>query len=223
MTIAQFDELYDQRHRPENLTQCIGAAQSALASGAKFDWLWRTARLEHFRAMQAQMSGDNEAARQHFHAGAEHAQKAEYEEGARVEGVFWRVTCELEAARAEGTLAVARILGSAQKRLERACALDEGFHQGGPLRVLGRLIQLKPLILGGNLDRALTFYDRALQVASQNSTTLLYKADALLSDRQPARARETLQTLLQVPGEGWVWECERDQKIAREWLQSRFD
>jgi Tfp pilus assembly protein PilF len=188
-----------------------------------FAWLWRAARLEHFRAMQTLEAGDARAAKTHFQAGVEQARRAELLAGDRVEAVFWRATCELEAARQEGTLSVARILGSAQKRLERACAIEEAFHHGGPLRVLGRLIQLKPLILGGNLDRALTFYDRALQVAPNNSTTLLYRADALLRDRQPGQARETLQRVLQVPSEGWIWECERDQKIARQWLVSRFD
>lgn len=223
MTIAQFDELYTNRHQSDTLARCVSEIQTALAESETFDWQWRAARLEHFRAMQAEATGQSEAARTHFHAGAGHATGAERAEGARVEGAFWRATCELEAARAEGTFAVARILGGAQKRLERACALDETFHYAGPLRVLGRLVQLKPLILGGNLDRALAFYDRALQIAPHHSTTLLYKADALLRDRQPAVARQTLQALLQAPSRGWVWECERDQNIAREWLVSRFD
>ncbi len=40
-------------------------------------------------------------------------------------------------------------------------------------------MHLKPLLLGGSVDRAIEYYRRALQIAPHNSTTMLYYAEAL--------------------------------------------
>ena len=222
MTFAEFDALYAERHLPAN----VRALETALAAHLRPDdygWNWRAARLDHFRAMQLQ--DDNPAAaRALFAHGAERAQVAQALQGDRVEGAFWAPTCALEAARLGGKLAAAAILGRAQKQLDRAARLDEAYHYAGPLRVLGRVTHLKPMLLGGSLDRALAFYERALQLAPGHSTTLLYYADALLDDNQPAQARRVLNGLVAAePSPNWVWESARDRETARHWIARRLD
>jgi len=220
MTISEFDAFWEQRHKPEIFERCFEAAQTA----DNFDWQWRLARLAHFAGMQALEEGDNLSALEQFQIGKTVADLALVEKPKRVEASFWLATCELERARLRGPIAVASILNRCQKLLERASAIDETFHFAGPIRVLGRIVQLKPLMLGGSLDRAITFYERALQLFPRHSTTRLYLVDALLNDRQPKRAREEIQELLNnSDAHNWEWETERDQKTARMWLQSRFD
>ena len=219
---ARFDELYRQRQQPEILAQCQQNL-TGLKEG-NFEVAWRAARLDHFVAMQTLENGDKSGARKWFESGARHAKNAENLDKNRVEAVFWSAVCELEAARTSGALLLARAIFGAEKRLDRAAYLDESFHQSGPLRVLGRIFHQKPIVLGGNLDRALAFYQRALKVAPDNSTTLLYQADALLADHQPAPARRVLKQILALnPTQDWVWECARDQKIAEKWLKTRLD
>ncbi len=220
MTISQFDVLWANRHEPANLEQCFEAAQTA----DNFDWQWRFARLAHFMGMQAQEEGDPATALEQFQIGKSAADLALIEKPKRVEAGFWLATCELERARIRGPIALASILNRCTKLLERAIAIDEEFHFAGPIRVLGRVVQLKPLVLGGSLDRAIAFYERALQLFPLHSTTHLYLADALILDRQPKRAREELREVLENSDvTDWVWETARDQKTAREWLESRFD
>ena len=220
MTIAEFDALWQRRHERDALESCFQAAQNA----DNFDWQWRMARLAHFAGMQAQEEGDNTTALEQFGIGKTAADLALLEKPRRVEASFWLATCELERARLRGPIALASILNRCQKLLERASAVDEAFHFAGPVRVLGRVTQLKPLVLGGSLDRAITFYERALQLFPRQSTTRLYLADALLSDRRPARAREELRAVLEnSDARNWEWETARDQKTARGWLESRFD
>ena len=222
MTFAEFDALYAERHLPANL-RALEAALAAHLQPDNYGWNWRAARLDHFRAMQLQTENPGEA-RALFSHGAGCAQTAQGLEGDRVEAAFWAPTCALEAARLGGKLATAAILGRAQKQLDRAARLDEAYHYAGPLRVLGRVTHLKPLLLGGSLDRALAFYERALQLAPSHSTTLLYYADALLDDNQPAQARRVLNGLVAAePSPGWVWESERDRALARRWIEERLD
>ncbi len=222
MQFAEFDALYANRHETENLI----TLQNALLAEFKPDsygWLWRAARFDHFRAMQ-ELDNNPDEARALFEQGAERARAAEKLEGDRVEAAFWAATCGLEAARLSGTFAAGIALGRAQKQLNRAAQIDESYHFAGPLRVLGRVTHLKPLILGGNLDYAIAFFERALQIAPDNSTTLLYYAAALIADNQPGKARRALKQIIAAPAlEGWVWESERDRELARVMTAEKLD
>jgi predicted Zn-dependent protease len=174
--------------------------------------------------MQLWEAGDKTAAGAQYQQGEALAREAWALESVRVEGNFWRAVCGLEAAHARGAGASLLALGRAEKQMERAAAIDETYHYAGPKRVLGRITQVRPLLLGGSLTRALAFYERALQIAPDNSTTLLYYADALLYHKEPGPARRALKRILaQHPTSDWVWETARDQKTAEEWLRRRLD
>ena len=224
MQFAEFDALYVNRHVTENLNTLQNVLLEEIKPGKpdNYGWLWRAARLDHFRAM---LFGDSpELARALFAGGAEQARAAAKLEGDRVEAAFWEATCNLEAARLSGKLAAAASLGKAQKQLNRAAQIDERYHFAGPLRVLGRVTHLKPLVLGGNLDYAIAFFERALQISPDNSTTLLYYADALIADNQPAKARSTLKQIIAAPPlENWIWESERDRELARAMMAEKLD
>ena len=222
MDFAEFDALYAQRHQPETLRE----AERALAANLRDDsygWQWRAARLDHFRAMQA-LETSTEEARALFEQAARRGYCAQSLQIDGVEGAFWSASCALEAARLSGKLAAGLALGRAQKQLNRAAQIDERYHFAGPLRVLGRVTHLKPLVLGGNLDYALAFFERALQISPDNSTTLLYYADALIADNQPGKARRALQQIIAAPAlENWVWESERDRDLARQMIDEKLD
>jgi tetratricopeptide (TPR) repeat protein len=229
MTIKEFDTLYEQRHEPDSLNSCLKAVSEfndsnieQLTSKSDMEWLWRLAKVKHFQFMQERENNPKNA--QIYITTAKKAAIAALKiDGDRIENVFWGATCELEEANLHGKVATFGVLGRAQRALDRACVIDESYHFGGPPRVLGRLIQLKPLFLGGNLDRALAFYNRALQIYPRNSTTLLYKADALISDRQPIAARKTLHFLLEESdSSNWKWETTRDKELASKWLNTRL-
>ena len=226
---TQIDEEWRGRWdqaRFEAIESTLDSALHRRGEEGGYPLLWRWARLSHFRALQVlealalgqkQPKPAQEEALRHYEAGAKEAEAALLLQPNRVEGFFWAGCCELEAARLQNPLTGARALGPAQKRIEKAMAVDETYHFAGPLRVLGRLTHLKPFIMGGSLDRALEIYRRAVQVAPDNSTTLLYYAQALVADRQPAIARQTLTKIIDAPEDAeWKWEQARDKRIARE-------
>jgi tetratricopeptide (TPR) repeat protein len=224
---TQLDEDWKARWDPPQFAAYERELDSALfgrGGEVGYPLLWRWARLSHFRAMQVLLSpADEKKAREeavrHFEEGARQAEAAIPLQPNRVEGFFWAGVCAVEAARLQGPLVAARALKPAQKRIEKAAAVDEEYHFAGPLRVLGRLTHLKPLILGGSLDRALEIFRRAVQIAPGNSTTLLYYAQALIADRQPALAKKVLAQIIDAPEDpDWKWEQARDKKLAREEL-----
>jgi tetratricopeptide (TPR) repeat protein len=225
---TRLDEEWNFRHQPERLAAYERELDTALYKRGEKDGYplqWRWSRLSYFRALQEIEARDtgqrtaaeaNAAALRHLQAGAQEGGNAAMAQPNRVEGHFWAGVNALEAARLQGPLAAARALKPAQASIDRAAGIDEEFYFGGPLRVQGRIMHFKPLILGGLVDRALEIYGRALQVAPHNSTTLLYTAQALVADRQPARARTLLNQILSDPDDPqWMWEQARDRRIAR--------
>ncbi len=223
---ASVDELWRQRGESSAL-QTYGDTltqwESEANSNDDFELLWRVARWEHFRALQvlADETRDNVSARPYLENGAKCAARAQELERHRVEGWFWNGVCALEAARLAGTFASARALPKATRHIERAMAIDESYHWAGPLRVFGRITHFKPLMLGGSLDRALDLYRRALQIAPDNSTNLIYYSEALLADQQNALARQTLNQIISTPDDPeWLWEQTRDRRLAAKMIEN---
>ena len=215
------DELWLQRYDDSALKtygDTLTNWEKESNANSDYELLWRLAQWEHFRALQV-LAGDESdasAAKTYLESGAKRASRAMELERHRVEGWFWNGVCTLEAGRLSGTFAAARALPSATRHIERAMAIDESYHWAGPLRVLARITHYKPLILGGSVDRALDIYRRALQIAPDNSTTLLYYCEALLADQQNALARQTLQKIINAPDDAaWRWEQARDRKLAQ--------
>lgn len=222
MNWNKLDEDWKLRHDSAKFAEMESELDKALynsVGGAEYALLWRWARMSHFRAMLVFQQGKKEEAARHFGEGAVEAATAVELQPNRVEGHFWRAVCLIESARLRSLPAAARALPAVARHLERAIQIDESYHFAGPLRVQGRTTYLKPRFLGGSVERALGLYRLALEIAPNNSTTLLYYADALIANRQGEAGRRILNQLLEAPvDEEWVWEQARDKKIAAERL-----
>jgi hypothetical protein len=218
--IAELDDLWTRRYELESLAK-LEMQFGACGAPQEYALLWRLARYLHFRAMQCDERGDKEQAKQYFQRGAEAGKAAMQCEAYEIEGCFWRGVNELEAARHTSTLAAMVALRSGTALIERAAKMDETYHFAGPLRVLGRIIHRKPLLLGGSANVAREYFKRALQIAPHNSTTQLYYVEALLTEQQKPEARHILNEIISAPDdEDWRWEQERDRKRAQELLHT---
>ena len=215
--MSETTKLWELRHQDERLARLERALANAPAD---FETFWQRARLNHFRAMQALERGETEEAQALYAAGWQEGQRAIEAAPLRVEARFWAGVNRLEAARLQGSVVALAHLGGAIKDIERAEKWDESYHFAGPLRVLGRIMHHKPLLLGGSLDRAMAFYERALQVVPGNSTTLLYYAEALRADQRWKQLRAVLAQIIEAPrDEKWVWEQARDREKARKMVE----
>ena len=229
---TRLDEEWNFRHDPARFAEYEREMDAALYKRGDKDGYplqWRWARLSYFRALQEIDARDqnpgkapaaNASILRHLQAAEQEGRAAALAQPNRVEGHFWAGVSALEALRLGNKMAAAVGLKAAQSLIEKAAAVDEEFYFAGPLRVQGRIMHLRPLILGGSLDRALEIYGRALQIAPSHSTTLLYTAQALIADRQPARARAMLNQILSDPDDPqWMWEQARDRRLAQQELQ----
>ncbi len=213
---VSLDESWQLRHKAAPVEQHESVLHGALPAPPEYSTLWRLARMAHFKAMQSEQSGYRDETLRWFEIGKEHAQGAVESNRHEVEGHFWLGVNALEWSRRKGRIQTASSFRSAAAHIERAMNQNEEYHFAGPVRVWARITHLKPLILGGSIDRALDIYRRALQIAPHNSTTLIYYVEALLADQQKPLARQILHQIIDAPKDkDWLWEQARDRKIAQ--------
>jgi len=219
-TFTEFDSLWAERHVAAQLDHFGHELRAALAAApAECELQWRNARLNHFRAMKEAEAGDANLAAALFRDAKTSAEKALKSEPENVAALMWAGACGLEAARTHGPLRMALTLPASRQRLKKAAEISPAFHYAGPLRVLGRIAHLTPGFLGGNTAKSLDYYKRALKLAPQHPTTMLYVAEALISAGRFLEARKTLTHVLEAAAyPDWIWEQERYRRSARSLL-----
>lgn len=206
------DALYDAREELENVRASVRLLQEADCAG-EYEALWRLGRALFFLGQEEESSVEMRSIHARAVAVCEHAALGE---PARVEGHFWLGVNLALLARLENPLNAIRHALKAKRSLTRAVRLDAAYHGAGPLRVLARLQNKLPRIIGGGHARARVNFERAIQLAPANTVTHLYFAEMLLELGERERARAELEALLNAsPDARWAFESARDRQIAR--------
>jgi tetratricopeptide (TPR) repeat protein len=213
--IAQADQLYSRRENIANIWKSIQLLRDADADS--YGIAWRLSRALFFLGQE---SSDNESVRT-FHAkGIEAGQRATSIRSDRVEGHFWLgVNLALLARLEPPRKAVGQIL-KAKGALSKAIAIEASYHGAGPVRVLARLQHHVPRLLGGGVAAARAKFERAIDLAPENTVTRLFFAELLLKIGEIERARSELEVVLNTPLDpDWAFEIERDQRLAEEMMK----
>lgn len=211
--VGRADDLYRQRARPGSVRESVMVLSGARGGNERYEVQWRLARALFFLGQEADSKG---AKRQLHAAGINAGERAVGLNPERVEGHFWVGVNLAMFAESNGGIRGARALLWARSELKLAAKVNETYHDAGPLRVLGRLEHKAPKLLGGNLKRGRQCFDRALQIAPQNTVTLLYAAELAIDEGDRDRAIFLLEQIIQSPvGLEWEFENRRDRELAR--------
>src|SRR3982750_1751439 len=202
--------LYSARHELANVEKSLELLQSAAKNSFEIDW--RMSRACFFVGQECESIVGNKSMHT---AGVKAGWAAVKESADRVEGNFWLgVNLALLAQVQSKPFAILHAL-QAKRALLKAVEIDEAYHGAGPLRVLARLQQKLPRLLGGGTERAMQNYQAAVQIDPTNTVTRIYFAELLLKIDRVEQAREQLETIRQTtPHPDWKFECERDQARA---------
>jgi hypothetical protein len=211
--VGRADDLYRQRARPGSVRESVMVLSGARSGDRRYEVQWRLARALFFLGQEANSSG---AKRQLHAAGINAGERAVGLSPERVEGHFWVGVNLAMFAESNGGIRGARALLWARSELKLAAKVNESYHDAGPLRVLGRIEHKAPKLLFGSRKRSRQCFDRALQIAPQNTVTLLYAAELAIDEGDRDRARSLLEHIIQLPvGVEWEFENRRDQELAR--------
>ena len=219
--VDRADLLYLARGDIKNVRECVELLQSTPDEVDCFEIAWRLGRAFFFLGQEEQEAGTTHQ----LHArGVDAGRRAVQAGPERVEGHFWiGVNLALLARVAPPLKAIGHAL-QAKRALNRAVTTDPAYHAAGPLRALARLQAKAPRWLGGDTVRARENYERAIDLAANNTVTRIYFAELLFEIGETESAGAQLEAVLNAPLDpAWAFEIERDRKIARELLKNRSE
>ena len=98
--------------------------------------------------------------------------------------------------------------------------IDGTYLLGSPHLILGRLYAKLPGIHGGDIDKAIEYYEKALAVSDNNLLAHRFLAEVLLEEGRPDEARVHLEKVLELPvEEEWEPEARLERDRARALLE----
>jgi hypothetical protein len=139
-----------------------------------------------------------------------------------VEANFWLAVNRGAFGQEKGVMQSLALVQPIKKAAERAAEIDGGYFYGGPHRVLGRLYHKAPgfPISIGSLKKSIEHLEKAVERGPKFYLNRLFLAEAYLSDRDRAKAREQLEWILTAPlNENHEREDEDYKRQARELLE----
>jgi len=111
-------------------------------------------------------------------------------------GYFFNGLCSGTLGQTQGIWSSLGIIGPFKKDMETAINLDPSIEKGGPHRALGNLYLKLPYVLGGDLERSIGHFQKAIQLGSEFGENYLGLAEAYIENGDFVLAKDVLHTLL---------------------------
>ena len=111
-------------------------------------------------------------------------------------GYFFNGLCSGTLGQTQGIWSSLGTIEPFKKDMETAINLDPYIEEGGPHRALGNLYLKLPYVLGGDLERSIGHFQKAIQLGSEFGENYLGLAEAYIENGDFVLAKGILHTLL---------------------------
>lgn len=213
-SVAEADALYAQRADLMKVRQGLIALRQAAAEHAtNYDLAWRVAKYNYYLGGHTTDDGEQEKA---FHDGIEAGKLAVKLNSDRPEGHFWL------GANYGGNAEVSTLAGLAEiedikREMEAVLKIDESFQSGSAYMALGQVYLKAPRILGGDVSKAIDYFEKGLKFGPNNALLRLRLAQAYAeANRIPDALRELKILFESQPSAGYEPEHSDAVKEGRE-------
>jgi tetratricopeptide (TPR) repeat protein len=156
--------------------------------------------------------------RQHYEAGIEAAKAAIALEPNKVEGHFWMSANTGMMAESFGIMAGLKYRKPVREEAEKAIKIDGAYRHGAAYRILGRWYFKVPGLFGGNKDKSVENFRKALAYNPNSPVTNYLFAETLLDMGKKAEAKAALQTALDAALDPEFGPEDKDWKAAAQKL-----
>jgi tetratricopeptide (TPR) repeat protein len=216
----QGDDLYTLRGDLAKAKEAQAKYEAALAANEDaYGARWRLARVLYWIGDHAK---SNDAKKQLFQQGIEHAKRAIELDPDKADGHFWLGVCYGVYGEAKGVLKSLSLVKPIKAEMRRVLEIDPAYDRGGADRVLGRVYHEVPGIAGGSEKQSLVHLLKAVEYGPRVGLNLLYLSDTYVSLGRIDEARKTLETILALePLPDLIPETAEEQAQAREKLERK--
>lgn len=118
-----------------------------------------------------------------------------------LEANFWLSVNSGAFGQEKGIMQSLAMVAPIKERAEKAARIDESYFYGGPWRVLGRLYHKAPgfPFSVGSTKKAIECLEKAVNLGPKFYLNRLFLAEAFISNREKAKAKEQLEWILAAP------------------------
>jgi tetratricopeptide (TPR) repeat protein len=218
--VQQGDDLYTQRADLAKAKEAQAKYEAALAAKEDdYGASWRLARILYWIGDHTPA---NDAKKQLFQQGIEHAKKAVELGPDKADGHFWLGVCYGVYGEAKGVLKSLALVKPIKAEMRRVLEIDPAYDRGGADRVLGRVYHQLPGFAGGSEKLSLQHLQKAVEYGPRVGLNLLYLSDTYVSLDRVEDARKALETILTMePMPDLLPETAEEQAQARERLERK--
>lgn len=190
--IAEADKLYAQRADVMKVRQgLIGLRQATAENPTNYELAWRVAMFNYYLGSHTSDDTEQEKA---FHDGIEAGKLAVKLNNDRPEGHFW-LGANYGGNAEISTLASLAEIEDTKREMEAVLKIDESFQSGSAYMALGQVYLKAPRILGGDVSKAIDYFQKGLKFGPNNALLRLRLAEAYAEAQQADDARRELKIL----------------------------
>jgi tetratricopeptide (TPR) repeat protein len=194
--VVDADALFSYGEDTARDLQALAILTRALVTdGHNYQVLWRAARA-YYKVGDDASDGEKQ---RYFERGIEMGQRAVAQQPAGVEGHFWLAANYGGLSAIQGIWQAFQMVKHVRTEMETALRLQPDYENGSAYRALGEISRQLPGVLGGNLKRAIAYFEQGLRVAPQNMGLKLALAKAYLEAGQREASQRLLAEILQMP------------------------
>jgi tetratricopeptide (TPR) repeat protein len=192
--------LIDERERDEwNLETARDELFALVEKDSECDWGYGL--LSEINYWLGEYSGDPDDKLAFFNEGVECGKTGIEINEECLEANFWLAVNYGSYGQEKGIMQSLALITPIKEAAEKALEIDESYFYGGPWRVLGRLYHKAPgfPFSVGNVKKAVEYLEKALKQCPRFFLNRLFLAEAYLSNREKAKAKEQLEWILKTP------------------------
>jgi len=191
---TQADDFYAQRADVMKVRQALIVLRQAFtADPGNYEIAWRVARANYYLGKHSTDDTETERA---FRDGTEAGKMAVKLNAGRPEGHFW-LGANYGGNAEISTLASLTDIEDTKREMETVIKIDEGFEAGSAYMALGQVYLKAPKIFGGDVSKAIDYFQRGLKVGDNNGLLHLRLAEAYAEAHRNEDARQQLKILFE--------------------------
>lgn len=217
--IAEADRLYGGRADLGNVRRAILELRRAqVVDPGSFDIAWRLSKYNYYLGSHSTDEGEKEKA---YREGVEAAKLAIKIADGKPHGHFWL------AANYGGSAEISALAGLAEvdeirEEMEKVIKMDDKFEGGSAYMVLGQTYLEAPVLLGGDREKAVEYFEKGLKIEPGNAMLHYHLAEAYLSLNRKTEARRQIDTVFAMkPNPNYLPEYNDAVALARK-LQEKL-
>jgi tetratricopeptide (TPR) repeat protein len=187
--LSQGDMAFGNRNQRAELERALSQYEKAHTQFPEsIEAAWKTSMALH--SLATRYTHDEAKQRELFEVGLEIARQAADKDPSCGECQFWTAIQMAQYGEVVGVFKMISSLSEIKERLERAATLTPEHAMGGPYRVLGTIYQTLPGILGGDNEKALLYFQKAVTTSPTEAVNYLSLAKLKATEGEPAAAQE---------------------------------